>query len=338
LIITNAFLIISCKKNDTDDVVNTFSLSQGNSVLVTNEGNFQWSNASITYYNTNDNSVKDNIFTLVNNRPLGDVAQSMLIINNQAYIVVNNSQKIEVVSLPDFKTSTTIKGFTSPRYILPVNSQKAYVSDLYANKIYILDLINNSISGEIICKGSAEEMVLKDGKVYITNTRTKYLYLIDIASNNIVDSINIGYAASSIRLDKNNNIWVMCAGSSDISEHAGIYKINTITKGVDKTFDLGNSLNIWDKLEMNIEKDTIYYMNNGIYKMSVSSTTLPSYPFIACNGKLFHGIGVEPQTGIIYIADAIDYVRKGKVYLYSKNGALINSFDTGIIPSGFCFY
>ena len=332
------FFVSSCKKKNTNEIVDAFSLSQGSSVIVVNEGNFQWSNASVTYYNKSDNSVKDNIFTLVNDRPLGDVAQSILIINNLAYIVVNNSQKIEVVSLPDFKTVNTIKGFVSPRYILPVNSQKAYVTDLYANKIYVLDLTNNVISGEIICNGSTEEMVLKDDKVYITNTRTKYLYLIDINSDNIVDSVNIGYAASSIRLDNNNNIWVMCAGNRDISEHAGIYKINTITKGVDKSYDLGISLNIWDKLELNNEKDTIYYMNNGIYKMPVSSTNLPSSPFIACNGKLFHGIGIDPQTGIIYIADAIDYVRKGKIYRYSRNGSIINSFDAGVIPSGFCFY
>jgi hypothetical protein len=89
---------------------------------------------------------------------------------------------------------------------------------------------------------------------------------------------------------------------------------------------------------MNQNGDTIYYMCSGIYKMPVNASSLPSSPFIVQAGKLFHGIGIDPVSGIIYVADAVDYIQKGTVYRYRPDGSLIDSFIVGIIPSDFCFY
>jgi hypothetical protein len=41
---------------------------------------------------------------------------------------------------------------------------------------------------------------------------------------------------------------------------------------------------------------------------------------------------------MIYVSDAIDYVQKGKVYIYKPDGILSNSFSAGIIPGEFYFY
>ena len=49
----------------------------------------------------------------MNNFLLGDVVQSMNIINNQAYIVVNNFSKIEVASIDSLKYVTTIDDLVS---------------------------------------------------------------------------------------------------------------------------------------------------------------------------------------------------------------------------------
>eukprot|EP01034_Spumella_vulgaris_P009002 gene9002-11428_t len=48
-----------------------------------------------TTFKGND-SLKTDIFQSVNGAPLGDILQSMTYINDRAYIVVNNSGKIEI--------------------------------------------------------------------------------------------------------------------------------------------------------------------------------------------------------------------------------------------------
>jgi len=57
----------------------------------------------------------------------------MTIQGNNAYIVVNNSGKIEVVSRNDLKSVAIINGLVSPRYISFVNEKKAYVTSLYSD-------------------------------------------------------------------------------------------------------------------------------------------------------------------------------------------------------------
>jgi hypothetical protein len=71
--------------------------------------------------------------------------------------------------------------------------------------------------------------------------------------------------------------------------------------------------------------------------MSISAGSLPGIPLIAANTENFYGVGIDPSSGIIYVADAIDYVQRGVIYRYRPDGTLINSFLAGIIPGDFYF-
>jgi hypothetical protein len=324
----------ACKKDETTPDPPPV---QDGGVYIINEGNYNWSNGTIDYYRFANSTLTGDIFGSVNHHALGDVVQSMSISNGRGYIVVNNSGKVEVVNISDFSSAGTITGLTSPRYLLPVGNNKAYVTDLYSNSINVVDISMFQKTGQIPLHGSTEEMVLSGTTVYVTNTRTSYAYLLDVTTNTLTDSIAVGYAANSIRMDKNGKIWVMCAGDQAQSINAGIYQIDPQTKAVIKTFPLGNSLNIWDKITMNGSSDIIYYLNSGVWKLDITATSLPSSALIAQGSKLFHGLGADPTTGTIYVSDAIDYVQQGKVYRYTADGTYVDSFSAGIIPAGFCF-
>jgi len=71
--------------------------------------------------------------------------------------------------------------------------------------------------------------------------------------------------------------------------------------------------------------------------MPVSSTSLPSQPFITTAGHLFYGLGINPN-GNIFVTDAIDYVQNGWAYQFSQStGTLIKAYRAGRIPGSFCF-
>ena len=68
----------SCFKPEEKPLHSVSELSQ--SLLVLNEGNFQWGNASIHRYDPKSKSYDDqDLFSRVNQRPLGDVLQSGLV-------------------------------------------------------------------------------------------------------------------------------------------------------------------------------------------------------------------------------------------------------------------
>ncbi len=330
-------LLASCKKASPPDDNNT-DITRDHGVFIVNEGNYMWSNASVSYFNFADGKYYEDIFDEVNNRPLGDVAQSMTVLNGKAYIVVNNSNKIEIVDLGTFTSSAVITGLTSPRYFLPVTATKAYVSDLYSNSISVVDLNSNTKTGSIPCKGSTEEMLVNENDVIVTNTRTDKIYIINLNTDSVVDSIQVGFASNSLSLDKNGKLWVFCAGDATQSIKASLCRVNISNRQVEQSFTLSGALDIWDKMRMNASKDTIYYMDNGIYQMPVIAATLPSAPLIQKGSSIFHGLEVNPNDSHIFVADAVDYIQKGRVYYYNSSGTLIGTINTGIIPVDFYFY
>ena len=191
---------VSCKKDTPADSTSTsgFNASSSTGVYISNEGQFNNSNASLTYYSGSGNTSTTDVYNQVNNATLGDIAQSLAKINNKLFIVVNNSSKIEVTDLITLKKIATITGLTSPRYLLPVTANKAYVSDLNSDTVSIINLSSYTVTGTIPIAGSSEQMVSYNGKVYVTNLSTSYLYVIDATTDIVTDSILIGYGSNSI--------------------------------------------------------------------------------------------------------------------------------------------
>lgn len=336
LLITILFVLFSCKKDKQPNDDNTI-IDKDNGVFIINEGNYMWSNASVSYYNFNSGNFYEDIFKNANNRPLGDVAQSIMVLNGKAFIVVNNSGKIEVVDLQDFSSIGVISGLTSPRYMLSVNNSKAYVSDLYSNNIAIVDLNSFSITGNITCKGSTEEMILAGNEVVVTNTRNDKVYFIDTATDRLVDSLKVGFASNSLALDKNNKLWVLCAGDVNNSIKARLLRINVTSRQIEKDYTLNASLDIWDKMRINPLLDTLYYLNEGLYKMPVDADQIPATPFIQQGNAEFHSFSINPVNNNIFIADAMDYIQKGKVNYYNSSGTLLGTIPAGVIPVDFYF-
>ncbi|HEY8399703.1 MAG TPA: DUF5074 domain-containing protein [Cytophagaceae bacterium] len=313
------------------------STSKASGVFIINEGNFQYGNSSVSYYNFSDGKVTEDVFQAANKRPLGDVCQSINVFDGKAYVVVNNSGKIEIVDPNDFSSIGVIQGLTSPRYFLGVTPEKAYVTDLFGNAISVIDLTTNKKVKEIPCAGWTEELLMTSSRVFVTNIEKEYLYVVDISSDKITDSIQLGKAPNSLQLDRDGKLWVLCRGKKNETP-GSLHRIDPVTLDVEVTLPFANSSYEPWRLRINGSRDTLYYLNDGVYQLSVYQTQLPAQPLISPNGIEIWGLGIQPDSGIVYVSDAIDYIQKGKVYRYKSDGTLINSFQVGITPGEFYFY
>ncbi len=327
--------MFSCKKEEEAIITTPFEAEHG-SVYISNEGNFQSGNATVTYFNPANKIINDNPFKQVNNQSLGDICQSMNIINGKLYIVVNNSGKIEICDPYSLKKELTISGLTSPRYIFPVNSSKAYVTDAYSNHISILNLNNHSISGTIAINGWTEQLLLKNNKIFVTNTSTNYLYIINPDTDLLTDSIFISKGANSILEDLNGKIWILCGGDYLNTYNATLYRINPDNKQVENSFAFSTG-EFPSRLCINSSGDSLYYINNSVYKMGIEELSRPALPFIASSGNNFYGLAVDKSKNEIYVSDAIDFIQKGKIFRYRPDGSVIENFLAGIIPGDFIF-
>ena len=159
-----SLFLASCMKWDYGDAVEEFNAS-GAGLFITNEGNFQYGNATLSYYDPATKTVQNEIFFRANGMKLGDVAQSMCIHDNKGWVVVNNSHVIFAIDLNTFKEVGRIENLTSPRYIHFLSDEKAYVTQLWDNRIFIINPKKYEITGYIqvpdmtMESGSTEQMV-----------------------------------------------------------------------------------------------------------------------------------------------------------------------------------
>lgn len=327
--------LVACRKDKPPQRPDSnVTLGTSGGVFVLNEGNFMFGNAKVGFYNKTDHSSIVDLYAETNGGSIGDVLQSMYILNEKAYLVVNNSGKIEVCDPLDLQKFASISGFTSPRYILPVSNSKAYVSDLYADKVWIVDLTNNTISGYIPLEGWCEQMTAVFGEVYITNYEKGKVYVIDAATDVLTDSINLSIGVSNITEDANGKLWVLSGGDAVTSTAPYLYKINPLTKNIESSFLLTGSPG---RLCKNGTADTLFYLNGGAYRMPINATAVPSSAFISGSGHTYYALGIDPENSEVYLGDAIDYIQAGKTFIYNPQGIYLREFDTGIIPGEFYF-
>ncbi|MFI5221420.1 MAG: YncE family protein [Bacteroidia bacterium] len=333
-------LLYSCEKA-LDTVRNPAivpSLQGG--IFIINEGGFNNGNASLSFYDFTSQTVSDDVFFSVNNRHLGDVFQSVSIGNGSAYLVMNNSKKIEVIDASTFQLKATITGFNSPRYLTFINSAKAYVSDLYDNSISVVDLQTNSISKKIPCLAGTEQMLLVNQKIFVTNTKQNSVYVFDPVLDILTDSIPVSFGSNSLVMDKNNKLWILCSGDKASNKMAGLYRINPLNDSVE--FFLKNMYpsGIFgaSKLCINGTKDRLYWLNLDIQTISITDTAIASSPFVHSVNNTFYGLGVDSGSGRIYVSDAMNFIQRSTISIYNTSGELKGMIRGGINTNGFYFY
>jgi len=309
----------------------------GNGVFITNEGNFLYGNASVSYYQKSLDELRLDLFSDANQLPLGDVCQSLFILEDKIFVVVNNSGKVEVVNKKDFKKSHTITGFESPRYFLPVSTNKAYVTDLYQNGVSVVNLQTFQKTGIINIPGWTENLEISNGNVFITNKTNSKLYVLDAQSDQIKDSIQLVQDPNSMVKDKFGKIWVLCSGSTASNEGARLYKVSPITLEIELELSFPNASDRASKLCMNGERDALFFYKNGIYTAPITLTSLPDQALITGSWGNFYGMGIDPLNGDIYVSDALDFVQRGRIFRYKNNGEFSKTFLAGIIPGHFYF-
>lgn len=332
-------LVLAACKNDELPPPPIIPSETGKTVFVLNEGNFQWGNASLSTISLSNHSVNADVFDHVNQRPLGDVLNSAVSIGNELWLVVNNSQKIERIDPKTAEALTPVTGLHSPRFALEVAPGKVYVTDLYADRIHCVSSSGSLLPNSIETGGWTEELLLTENLVWVCNTDRNLIQVIDPSTDVIVDSVAVGDGPRSIRKDHQGKIWVLCEGRVPPNETAGsLWKIDPITRSVVRQFAFGSAQDHPSRLQTDASGEEIYFLLNGVMRMSVNDTLLPDSPWLAANGRLLYGLGIAPHEESVWVSDALDYQQQGKVYRYDQGKNETGVWNVGIIPGSFYFY
>lgn len=305
---------------------------EGRGAFILNEGNYLAGNGSLSFYSFETEKIYDNLFSARNDRPLGDIPTFIAVDDDRAFIIVNNSGTVEVIDLITMESLGTITGIISPRQMV-IRERKAYVSSLMSDLIYIVDIDNLVVTGTVDIGCNSEAMVIAGNMLFAANwSGGDKITVVNLTDNTVETEIKTGLEPESMVLDRNNRLWVLCTGGYMNEEIPRIVKINALTMAVEDELEFRTVYDNPSSLTVNGGGDTLYYIDEGVRRMTLAAATLPENAFISTGGRLFYKLAASPWNGMIMVTDAIDWQQKGDLLIYNRNGSLVDTEQCGIIP------
>ncbi|MGB2958789.1 MAG: DUF5074 domain-containing protein, partial [Bacteroidota bacterium] len=148
------------------------TLPTARGVYILNEGLWGQGNASLSYLDFDSGQLENGIFQTANGRALGDVGNHIVVRNGSAYIVVNNSHKVEIIETQTHKSLGTIDAGagTSPRQIAFVSDTLALLTNLYDASVSVLGIVSRSVVGRIPVGPNPEGIAVSSGKAFVANS------------------------------------------------------------------------------------------------------------------------------------------------------------------------
>lgn len=362
-----SFIYASCRKDpqvipstptqvtppDTVPVVKGFYLL--------NEGNLGSNKASLDYFNYITGVYTLNLYNQDNPtivKGLGDVGNDVGVYGSRVYIVVNNSNKVEVI---DKTTGIHISqvNIVNCRNVA-FSGSKAYVSAYLGTVgdpndpngiVAEIDTATLTITRKVTVGRQPEQIAIVGQKLYVANSGgyspddyEHTVSVIDLPSFTQIKLIDVAINLDRCIANKYGKLYVTSRGDY-YTTPSDLYVIDTKTDSVVKNFNLPAS-NLW------IDNNTAYiyatdfsYITNSwtiSYSMvDVSADTLLKRSFITDGTDksitVPYGIAVNPVTKEVLVTDAKNYVNPGTLYSFDPAGKKEWSVTTGDIPGHFAF-
>lgn len=359
-------LITGCRKDpkvtpEEANQVTDQDLASKKSFYLLNEGNMNMNKASLDFFDTSTGDYRRNIYEQANPgvvRGLGDVGNDIQIYGSKLYIVVNNSNKVEVLDARTAKKLGQID-IVNCRYITFFEG-KAYVSsyqsrttsDASANGyVARIDTSTFSIEQKVSVGRQPEQMAVSNGKLYVANSGgydpgnyEKTLSVIDLRSFMEIKRIEVGLNPERVQADRYGDLYVTSRGDSyDVPSR--LIVVSSETDQVKKTFEIA-------AINLSIDGDRAYVIGDqysyitqqhtySYALLNVKDETIVASSFISDGTDRSiekpYGLAIDPSNKDIYLSDAKDFLTPGTLYCFDKNGHKKWSVTTGDIPAHFAF-
>lgn len=352
----------------------SFGGEEGNpvSMIVVNEGLFTTNTAALSVIYA-DGTVHYDVFRAVNQRPLGDVAQSMTEINGLYFVAVNNSRRIEILDPKSFRSIGSIRYSRagSPRYITPLTDSTAVVSDLHNQLVTIrtrppyreLEYIELPFTSSGI-----EQMITVGGKVFCIYI-DRGIAVFDtskfrLSTMRLIDEVSVSWAQSTAKpvVDHRGRVWFLSTKRVDgvetprlscidpVSEEVVDERLIPLKQGDRMRGDLVG-MPSYNRIDIDPEGRRIYLSlleasvdHPGkddrplqvVYTLDVDSKELTRYLPLP-EVKLMYGMSVSPE-GKVCICDCLDFTaQRGYVRVFAPGIGEEKSYKVAVYPN-FVFF
>lgn len=367
-------LFAACREDEvvvpTEYDILPVTVPEGSDVVgmyLLNEGNMGSNKCTLDYLDFVQGYYVRNLYAERNPhviKELGDVGNDIRVYGSRLYVVVNCSNKLEVL---DARTGVRIAQVDIPncRYVNFYRGHayvSSYVGPVQLNNpnavkgaVYKVDTLTLKVEGKCTVGYQPEEIEVLGEYLYVANSGgymapnyDNTVSVIELEGFRQMQKIPVGINLHRVKADNHGRLWVTSRGDYETIS-SNLYVLQK-KKG-------RNEMEVTDTLDIPcsdfcISGDSLYYYStewnnftqqNTITYGIINTETLQrvSNSFITDGTQaditIPYGISIHPDTGDIYITDAKNYVSSGVLHCYSKDGKHKWSVRTGDIPAHMCF-
>lgn len=374
IILLSAVVFAACREDEvvvpTEYDILPVTMPEGSNIAgmyLLNEGNMGSNKCTLDYLDFVQGYYVRNLYAERNPhviKELGDVGNDIRVYGSKLYVVVNCSNKMEVL---DARTGVRISQVDIPncRYVNFYRGHayvSSYVGPVQLNNpnavkgaVYKVDTLTLKVVDKCTVGYQPEEIEVLGEYLYVANSGgymapnyDNTVSVIELEGFRQMQKIPVGINLHRVKADSHGRLWVTSRGDYETIS-SNLYVLQK-KKGRNE-MEVTDTLNI-PCSNFCISGDSLYYYStewnnftqqNTITYGIINTETLQrvSDSFITDGTQaditIPYGISIHPDTGDIYITDAKNYVSSGVLHCYSKDGKHKWSVRTGDIPAHMCF-
>ena len=355
LSITVSLSFFSCSDNDDPNPIIDPVIDEANGAYILNRGSYyNGIDGSVNYVNLETGLNTPDIFMSVNGRSLGAGPNSMAVWGDFLYILVYESNTMEIV---DRNTMMLVKQIkfdgtggiegSGPRHIA-MSDTKAYIT-MFDGDVISFDCLTLKCELSLAVGDNPEGIAIVDDYIYVA------------ISGGMNYMLNKPYDNKMVKIDKRNF-------TVEKKFEVGLNPTDVVTNGTDLfVLCMGNYEDV-DAAVYKVSGDTSFKFapatliaidNNYLYAINApwSSTEPVSYlkypvnnssnptSFVAAGEEVDspNAIAVEPVSGNVFVASVRlengwpSYTTDGYYCIYSPDGQKLDEGETGIDPYAIVF-
>ena len=305
----------------------------GDQIFVACEGNFYQGNGSLwTIFEDEASGYPDN--------PVGDVVQSLYVYADKLFVIVNGSSNIQIFDittngLVPYQTVDT--NGSGPREMIAYNNY-LYFTNWYSADVKKLNLTTFQLDTSISTPGLPEDIVLKNGMLYVSITMNmdwsdcNLVLAIDPDTESIIDSYEVGFGPGELLVHEGDIYISRTYYDPDWNAYYGTSKIKPNGEVMIADYGAGASCG-----------GGIYAYQNDVYRIYDGGIA-----------KLDNDMQIIPETRIgdynwweVYSAEVIednvyfglsDYIESDEVAVVNSDGNEIARYQVGSLPGDFAIW
>ncbi len=306
-----------------------------NKIIIANEGNYGKPNAEASMLDLTTGKITNGIYNTANGENLGDVLQNVGVYGDNAYLVVNNSNKIVIVDRKTFKKKAVItNGIKQPRYITFTNN-KYYVTNSAPKNVTVYNISDNKLVATIAINTTVEKITSLGNKVFVSNGAWgsgKTFKVIDATTDKVTKTITVDNGINSLVSD--GTYLYALSGGKDGSH---LYKYDP-KKDMKLVVDFSS-----DKLKkakkMCYDKGNLYFVANTtkLYALSKDATAFNTTEFATVANNSWSTLyGFKVIENIAYTSDVQGFVKPSKIITFNvKTGVKLATYTAGMGTNNF---